>query len=177
MRPNHRESRALFSRILLSVRHPRVMNVVTAATRGQKENTTCSILNRPDDSPPHLAIHNPAMHTNGSAKPKISWRAPAAMLCSFPRHSLFCSAPSNASNRRRLAHEAHGEFGGPANTLRFPTAASTNKFLRLRHPVPLGHRIDEWRVCWLGGWDRGHLFFVVIVEAEPPPVRFASTSG
>ena len=28
----------------------------------------------------------------------------------------------------------------------------------------LGDRIDGWRVCWLGGWDRGRLFYVVIVE-------------
>ena len=23
------------------------------------------------------------------------------------------------------------------------------KYLHLRQPVPLGHRIDGWRVCWL----------------------------
>jgi hypothetical protein len=38
------------------------------------------------------------------------------------------------------------------------------KFLRLRQPVHLGHRIDGWRVCWLGGWDRHHLFYMVMVE-------------
>jgi hypothetical protein len=27
------------------------------------------------------------------------------------------------------------------------------KFLRLCRPVSLGDRIDDWRVCWLGGWD------------------------
>ena len=45
-----------------------------------------------------------------------------------------------------------------------PPAIET-KFLHLRQAVPLGHRIDGWRVCWLGGWDRGHVFFVVMVEA------------
>ena len=25
------------------------------------------------------------------------------------------------------------------------------KYLHLRQPVPLGHRMDGWRVCWLGG--------------------------
>jgi hypothetical protein len=25
------------------------------------------------------------------------------------------------------------------------------KFLRLREPVSLGDRINDWRVCWLGG--------------------------
>ena len=39
------------------------------------------------------------------------------------------------------------------------------KFLRLRQPATLGQRIDGWRICWLGGWDRGHLFFVVMVES------------
>ena len=38
------------------------------------------------------------------------------------------------------------------------------KFLRLRQPVTLGDRIDGWRVCWLGGWDRGRLFYIVMVE-------------
>jgi hypothetical protein len=31
--------------------------------------------------------------------------------------------------------------------------------------VPLGHRIDGWRVCWVGGWDRCRVLFVVMVEA------------
>ena len=25
------------------------------------------------------------------------------------------------------------------------------KYLRLRQAVPVGHVIDGWRVCWLGG--------------------------
>ena len=39
------------------------------------------------------------------------------------------------------------------------------KFLRLTHAVPLGHHIEGWRVCWVGGWDRCHVLFVVMVEA------------
>ncbi len=38
------------------------------------------------------------------------------------------------------------------------------KYLRLRAPVALGSRFDDWRVCWLGGWDKGKVFFVVMVE-------------
>ena len=38
------------------------------------------------------------------------------------------------------------------------------RFLRLRHPVGLGDRIDGWRVCWVGGWDKGKVLFVVMVE-------------
>ena len=37
------------------------------------------------------------------------------------------------------------------------------KFLWLRKPVCLGEPIDDWKVCWLGGWDKGRVFFVVIV--------------
>jgi hypothetical protein len=40
------------------------------------------------------------------------------------------------------------------------------KFLRLCKPVSLGDRIDNWRVCWLGGWDKCRVFFVVMVERE-----------
>ena len=40
------------------------------------------------------------------------------------------------------------------------------KFLRLRKPPRLGDRLDGWRVCWLGGWDRGRIFFVVMVERK-----------
>jgi hypothetical protein len=37
------------------------------------------------------------------------------------------------------------------------------KFLHLRQPVELGHRIDGWRVCWLGGWDRQRIFYIVML--------------
>ena len=38
------------------------------------------------------------------------------------------------------------------------------KFIRLRKPVALGECIDGRRVCWVGGWDRGKVFFVVMVS-------------
>src|SRR4051794_26852451 len=38
------------------------------------------------------------------------------------------------------------------------------KFLRLYKPVAIGDRIDGWRVCWLGGWDKSRILFVVMVE-------------
>jgi hypothetical protein len=38
------------------------------------------------------------------------------------------------------------------------------RYLRLGAPVALGDRIDGWRVCRLGGWDRGRVFFVAMVE-------------
>ena len=42
------------------------------------------------------------------------------------------------------------------------------KFLRLRQPAYLGHRMDGWRVCWLGGWDRHRIFYIVMVEKVNP---------
>ena len=38
------------------------------------------------------------------------------------------------------------------------------KFLRLFNPVVVGDRIDGWRVCWVGGWDKCRVLFVVMVE-------------
>lgn len=52
-----------------------------------------------------------------------------------------------------------------ASTLRRPYVPVRTKFLRLFHPVAIGQCIDGWRVCWVGGWDRGHVVFVVMVEA------------
>jgi hypothetical protein len=47
---------------------------------------------------------------------------------------------------------------------RLETLQVQTRFLRLREPVALGHRIDGWRVCWVGGWDQGKVLFVVMVE-------------
>jgi hypothetical protein len=38
------------------------------------------------------------------------------------------------------------------------------KYLRLFREARLGDQIDGWRVCWLGGWDRCRVVFVVMVE-------------
>ena len=38
------------------------------------------------------------------------------------------------------------------------------RFLRLRESAVVGDRIDGWRVCWVGGWDKGKVLFVVMVE-------------
>ena len=43
------------------------------------------------------------------------------------------------------------------------------KFLRLRTPVELGSRFGEWQVCWLGGWARFRLhFLVMLVKVDLP---------
>jgi hypothetical protein len=38
------------------------------------------------------------------------------------------------------------------------------KFLRLFKNANLGDRIGGWRVCWVGGWDKCRIIFVVMVE-------------
>jgi hypothetical protein len=48
------------------------------------------------------------------------------------------------------------------------------KFLRLRTPVTLGSRFDDWHVCWLGGWGRHRLYFLVMVVKLPAGERGAS---
>jgi hypothetical protein len=47
----------------------------------------------------------------------------------------------------------------PVQNLRIET-----RFLRLRQPAALGDRIEGWRVSWLGGWDKGKVFFVVMAH-------------
>jgi hypothetical protein len=37
------------------------------------------------------------------------------------------------------------------------------KFVRLCEPVALGDNIRGWRVWWLGGWDKAHVFYLVMV--------------
>ena len=38
------------------------------------------------------------------------------------------------------------------------------KFLHLGRPAAMGEMMaGGWRVCWLGGWDKGRVFFVVMV--------------
>jgi hypothetical protein len=37
------------------------------------------------------------------------------------------------------------------------------KFLRLRTPVEIGSRFDIWQVCWLGGWGRNRLYYLLTV--------------
>jgi hypothetical protein len=60
------------------------------------------------------------------------------------------------------------EPAGPDRQLRVET-----RYLRLGAPVALGDRIDGWRVCWLGGWDRSKVCFVVMVERVHPSVGAA----
>ena len=37
------------------------------------------------------------------------------------------------------------------------------KYLRLRIPVALGSRFGDWRVCWLGGWGKHRMYYLVML--------------
>jgi hypothetical protein len=37
------------------------------------------------------------------------------------------------------------------------------KYLRLRTSVTLGSRFGDWRVCWLGGWEKHRMYFLVML--------------
>jgi hypothetical protein len=41
------------------------------------------------------------------------------------------------------------------------------KFLRLRTPVQLGSWFGDWQVCWLGGWVRFRLYYLVMLVKVP----------
>jgi hypothetical protein len=61
---------------------------------------------------------------------------------------------------------------GTVNTMQLET-----KFLRLRTPVTLGSRFDEWEVTWVGGWTRHQLSYLVMVARIKPPARPVRPSG
>src|SRR5579864_9700567 len=43
------------------------------------------------------------------------------------------------------------------------------KFLHLRDSVEFGTRFGDWQVCWLGGWARFRLYYLVMLVKVPLP--------
>jgi hypothetical protein len=41
------------------------------------------------------------------------------------------------------------------------------KYLRLSSVVALGSRFDDWQVCWLGGWAKHRLYYLVMLVKVP----------
>jgi hypothetical protein len=41
------------------------------------------------------------------------------------------------------------------------------KFFRLRTPVALGSWFGDWQVCWLGGWGKHRLYYLVMLVKVP----------
>jgi hypothetical protein len=48
------------------------------------------------------------------------------------------------------------------------------KFLRLRTPVELGSWFGDWQVCWLGGWARFRLYYLVMLVKVPSVIVTAN---
>jgi hypothetical protein len=44
-----------------------------------------------------------------------------------------------------------------------PNAPGEKIAIVIRTTSPILVVTDEWRVCWLGGWDKCRVFFVVMV--------------
>jgi hypothetical protein len=52
------------------------------------------------------------------------------------------------------------------------------KFLRLRTPVELGSQFGDWSVCWLGGWQKHRMYYLVmLVQLKPRLSRLRAGSG
>jgi hypothetical protein len=43
------------------------------------------------------------------------------------------------------------------------------KFLRLKAPVTIGSRFGDWSVCWMGGWNRDRLSYLVMLVRVTKP--------
>jgi hypothetical protein len=41
------------------------------------------------------------------------------------------------------------------------------RFLRLRMEVTVGSRFGDWQVCWLGGWAKHRLYYLVMLVKIP----------
>jgi hypothetical protein len=49
------------------------------------------------------------------------------------------------------------------------THADGNEYLHLRDSVEFGTRFGDWQVCWIGGWARFRLYFLVMLVKVPLP--------
>ena len=50
------------------------------------------------------------------------------------------------------------------------------KYMRLRTEVTLGSWFGDWQVCWLGGWTRHRLNFLVMLVKVPKTVCWSVES-
>src|SRR5207237_114055 len=96
------------------------------------------------------------------------------------------SAPSTGCKPESCAQSSReaGVQLTPAG-LTFPRRGGMNvtpmrkktKFLRLRQAVAWGHEIDGWQVCWLGGWDKWRVFYIVMVMKRPTAAKKKAGTG
>jgi hypothetical protein len=52
--------------------------------------------------------------------------------------------------------------GAAGNSMQMET-----KFLQLRTEVTLGSWFGDWQVCWLGGWAKHRLYYLVMLVKIP----------
>ena len=45
------------------------------------------------------------------------------------------------------------------------------KYLQLRFSVELGSWFDDWQVCWMGGWAKHRMYYLVML-VKVPKMRF-----
>ena len=70
--------------------------------------------------------------------------------------------------KREASDFASGGAGSAARANVWTVPWSTvmqleTKYLRLCTAVTPGSRFGDWRVCWLGGWSRHRLFYLVML--------------
>jgi hypothetical protein len=97
----------------------------------------------------------------------------------FPPHTAAGAPPVTQGHSRIMIHLGTQRYAmditckatalppepdPPTTPKRLEELQVQTRFLRLCYPVGLGVRIDGWRVCWVGGWDKGKVLFVVMVE-------------
>src|SRR5438270_5805933 len=62
-------------------------------------------------------------------------------------------------------------LAGSMNVLTAVSMRLETKFLRLRTPVTIGSRFGDWEACWLGGWTRDRLSYLVMTVLLPLPSK------
>jgi hypothetical protein len=89
----------------------------------------------------------------------------------FPKRKSSAPELSVPHRSRIMVHVGAERFALDISckATRLPSAAAPSpvietRFLHLRQPATLGDLIDGWRVCWLGGWDKGRVLYMVMVE-------------
>ena len=55
---------------------------------------------------------------------------------------------------------------------RFGTVQLETKCLLLQTPVTIGYRFGDWQACWLRGWTRNRLSYLVMAVTDSP-LKFA----
>src|SRR6266849_4685249 len=98
----------------------------------------------------------------------------------FP--ALLTGEKEHRSGARRFCKGSRVNSPSPRDNLTVPSVGAMNvwtapwstvmqletKYLRLSTAVTLGSRFGDWRVCWLGGWSRHRLFYLVMLVRVGP---------